>query len=145
MNGPSSTKLWKGGHCSTIFGRGGTRIATGGNFFLRKWVGSGMMKLACKVSPLRDSGLVPRALARVVNVTVAPFHLVHCQRPSTGVRIASLILPGFERAWHRQAGISLFHSDELLAVANSNRFNIGTANATILYVANPAEASVCTD
>ena len=39
-------------------------------------------------------------------------------------------------------GISLFHSDQLLAVANSNRFNTGTANATILYVANPAAASV---
>ena len=39
-------------------------------------------------------------------------------------------------------GISLFHGDQLLAVANSNRFNTGTANATILYVANPAAASV---
>lgn len=39
-------------------------------------------------------------------------------------------------------GICLFHSQELLAVANSNRFNTGTANATILYVANPASASV---
>jgi DNA-binding beta-propeller fold protein YncE len=39
-------------------------------------------------------------------------------------------------------GISLFHGDQLLAVANSNRFNTGTANATILYVANPASASV---
>ena len=39
-------------------------------------------------------------------------------------------------------GIRLFHGDELLAVANSNRFNTGTANATILYVATPALASV---
>jgi DNA-binding beta-propeller fold protein YncE len=39
-------------------------------------------------------------------------------------------------------GISLFHSDQLLAVANSNRFNTGMANATILSVANPAAASV---
>ena len=39
-------------------------------------------------------------------------------------------------------GLRLFHNDELLAVANSNRFNTGTANATILYVANPASASV---
>ena len=39
-------------------------------------------------------------------------------------------------------GISLFHGDQLLAVANSNRFNTGTANATILYVANSAAASV---
>ena len=39
-------------------------------------------------------------------------------------------------------GICLFHNQELLAVANSNRFNTGTANATILYVANPASASV---
>jgi DNA-binding beta-propeller fold protein YncE len=39
-------------------------------------------------------------------------------------------------------GIALFHSDQLLAVANSNRFNTGTANATILSVASPASASV---
>ena len=39
-------------------------------------------------------------------------------------------------------GIALFHSDQLLAVANSNRFNTGTANATILYVADPPSASV---
>ncbi len=39
-------------------------------------------------------------------------------------------------------GIALFHSDQLLAVANSNRFNTGAANATILSVANPASASV---
>jgi hypothetical protein len=30
----------------------GRIIATGGNFLLRKWVGSGMMRLACKVSLL---------------------------------------------------------------------------------------------
>ncbi|HEV2618441.1 MAG TPA: hypothetical protein VGU23_00715 [Acidobacteriaceae bacterium] len=40
-------------------------------------------------------------------------------------------------------GIRLFHSDHLLAVANSNRFGAGpSANATILYVANPASATV---
>jgi DNA-binding beta-propeller fold protein YncE len=39
-------------------------------------------------------------------------------------------------------GISLFHGEKLLAVANSNRFNTGTANAAILSVANPAAASV---
>lgn len=39
-------------------------------------------------------------------------------------------------------GICLFHNDELLAVANSNRFGTGTANATILYVVSPASASV---
>jgi 6-phosphogluconolactonase (cycloisomerase 2 family) len=39
-------------------------------------------------------------------------------------------------------GLHLFHGDELLAVANSNRFHTGTANATVLYVANPAAASV---
>jgi hypothetical protein len=39
-------------------------------------------------------------------------------------------------------GISLFHGDTLLAVANSNRFNTGTANAAVLYVANPSAASV---
>jgi hypothetical protein len=38
-------------------------------------------------------------------------------------------------------GIHLFHHDQLLAVANSNRFNTGTANATI-YVVNPATATV---
>jgi DNA-binding beta-propeller fold protein YncE len=39
-------------------------------------------------------------------------------------------------------GIRLFHNDELLAVANSNRFGTGIANATILYVADPTSASV---
>lgn len=39
-------------------------------------------------------------------------------------------------------GIRLFHNDQLLAVANSNRFNTGIANATILNVASPASASV---
>ena len=39
-------------------------------------------------------------------------------------------------------GLHLFHGDQLLAVANSNRFHTGTANATVLYVADPAAASV---
>jgi DNA-binding beta-propeller fold protein YncE len=39
-------------------------------------------------------------------------------------------------------GIQLFHNDQLLAVANSNRFNTGTANATILNVASPSSACV---
>jgi len=39
-------------------------------------------------------------------------------------------------------GIRLFHNDQLLAVANSNRFNTGTANSTVLFVAVPASASV---
>ena len=39
-------------------------------------------------------------------------------------------------------GLALFDNDQLLAVANSNRFSTGKANATILYVANPASASV---
>jgi DNA-binding beta-propeller fold protein YncE len=39
-------------------------------------------------------------------------------------------------------GIALFHGQQLLAVANSNRFDTGTANAAILSVANPAAASV---
>ena len=40
-------------------------------------------------------------------------------------------------------GIKLFHKDQLLAVANSNRFGAGpTANATILDVSTPATASV---
>jgi hypothetical protein len=40
-------------------------------------------------------------------------------------------------------GIRLFHSDHLLAVANSNRFGAGaSANATILSVAIPASATV---
>ena len=41
-------------------------------------------------------------------------------------------------------GIALFHSAQLLAVANSNRFNTGTANATILSVAVPAAPAVLT-
>lgn len=39
-------------------------------------------------------------------------------------------------------GIRLFDNDQLLAVANSNRFNTGTANATILFVASPTSVSV---
>ncbi len=39
-------------------------------------------------------------------------------------------------------GLQLFHNDQLLAVANSNRFNTGVANATILNVTSPASASV---
>jgi hypothetical protein len=39
-------------------------------------------------------------------------------------------------------GIKLFDNDQLLAVANSNRFGGGTANATILSVGAPASASV---
>jgi DNA-binding beta-propeller fold protein YncE len=42
-------------------------------------------------------------------------------------------------------GIALFHHDQLLAVTNSNRFNpanVGTTNATILDVSNPAVAKV---
>ena len=39
-------------------------------------------------------------------------------------------------------GIRLFHNDQLLAVANSNRFHTGRANMTILNVASPASASV---
>jgi DNA-binding beta-propeller fold protein YncE len=39
-------------------------------------------------------------------------------------------------------GIALFHSDQLLVVANSNRFDTGTANVTILYVQNPQSASL---
>ena len=39
-------------------------------------------------------------------------------------------------------GLVLFDNDQLLAVANSNLFSTGQANATILYVANPASASV---
>lgn len=39
-------------------------------------------------------------------------------------------------------GVRLFHNDQLLAVANSNRFHTGTANATILNVASPTAAGV---
>ena len=39
-------------------------------------------------------------------------------------------------------GLRLFDNGKLLAVANSNRFNTGTANATVLSVAVPASASV---
>jgi DNA-binding beta-propeller fold protein YncE len=39
-------------------------------------------------------------------------------------------------------GVRLFHNDQLLAVANSNRFHTGTANATILNVASPSAAGV---
>lgn len=39
-------------------------------------------------------------------------------------------------------GIRLFHNDRFLAVANSNRFQNGSANATILNVASPVSAAV---
>jgi len=39
-------------------------------------------------------------------------------------------------------GMRLFHNDQLLAVANSNRFLTGTANATILNVVSPSAAGV---
>jgi DNA-binding beta-propeller fold protein YncE len=39
-------------------------------------------------------------------------------------------------------GLRLFDNGKLLAVANSNRFNTGVANATILSIAVPASASV---
>ena len=39
-------------------------------------------------------------------------------------------------------GLRLFDNGKLLAVANSNRFNTGTANATVLSVAMPASVSV---
>jgi DNA-binding beta-propeller fold protein YncE len=39
-------------------------------------------------------------------------------------------------------GLRLFDNGKLLAVANSNRFGTGTANATVLSVAVPAAASV---
>jgi len=41
-------------------------------------------------------------------------------------------------------GLTLFHNEQLLAVTNSNRFGTGVANMTILYVANPASATVVT-
>jgi hypothetical protein len=39
-------------------------------------------------------------------------------------------------------GIRLFNNDRLLAVANSNRFNTGTANSTVLFAVVPASATV---
>jgi DNA-binding beta-propeller fold protein YncE len=39
-------------------------------------------------------------------------------------------------------GIHLFHNDQLLAVANSNRFNTGTANVSIMNVTSPSSANV---
>ncbi len=74
-------------------------IATGGNFGrpVRKWVGSGMIRLACNVSPLRDSGFVsPWALARFVNVTVAPVPPGSLVRVGQRKRIAGLVLPGLK-------------------------------------------------
>jgi len=38
--------------------------------------------------------------------------------------------------------LRLFDGEKLMAVANSNRFETGTANATILSVAVPAKVSV---
>lgn len=39
-------------------------------------------------------------------------------------------------------GVRLFHNDQLLAVANSNRFQTGMANATILSASSPSSANV---
>jgi DNA-binding beta-propeller fold protein YncE len=39
-------------------------------------------------------------------------------------------------------GLRLFDNGKLLAVANSNRFGTGTANATVLSIVVPAAASV---
>lgn len=39
-------------------------------------------------------------------------------------------------------GVRLFHNDQLLAVANSNRFQTGTANATILSVSSASSVNV---
>jgi DNA-binding beta-propeller fold protein YncE len=41
-------------------------------------------------------------------------------------------------------GLHLFHNDQLLAVANSNRFKTGTANGAILDVASAASPSILT-
>src|SRR5215469_14670172 len=76
MKRPSASKPLKEASAPEFPVEVGRIMATGGNFRLslvRKWVGSGMIRLACKVFPLRDSGFVsPWALARFVNVTVAP-------------------------------------------------------------------------
>ena len=73
-------------------------IATGPNMGLRKCAGSGMIKFACEVSPLRDSGLVsPCAWVRSLKVTDAP---VDPGNPMSvldyGKGIACLVLPGLE-------------------------------------------------
>ena len=76
MKRPSATKPLNEASAPEFPVEVGRMMATGGNFRLllvRKWVGSGMIRLACNVFPLRDSGFVsPCALARFVNVTVAP-------------------------------------------------------------------------
>src|SRR6516165_12712335 len=67
MKRPSATKPLKEASAPEFPVEVGRMMATGGNFRLllvRKWVGSGMIKLACNVFPLRDSGFVsPCALA----------------------------------------------------------------------------------
>src|SRR5947208_14699797 len=52
----------------------GGMMATGPNVWSRQWVGSGMIKLACKVSPFKDAGSVsPWAALNVQKVTVVVF------------------------------------------------------------------------
>ena len=58
----------------------GRMIATGPNFGFRKWVGSGMIRFACSVSPFGDSGSVsPWASWRAVNVTEEFFFRPSCK------------------------------------------------------------------
>ena len=46
------------------------------------------------------------------------------------------------KSGYAPVGLRLFDSGKLLAVANSNRFGAGIANATVLSVVVPASASV---
>src|ERR1700688_2363649 len=67
---PSWAKLTTEATAPPNFIDDGRIMATGPNFLSRKSVGSGMIKLACRVSRLRNSGFVsPCAALRIEKVT----------------------------------------------------------------------------
>jgi DNA-binding beta-propeller fold protein YncE len=95
-----------------------------------------------------DSGCMPvriveNASESVLWVTVRGDNRVLAFSPSMLESSPNNALLGYaDTGGTAPVGLALFDNDQLLAVANSNRFNTGVANATILYVVSPASASV---
>ena len=74
MKSPSVTNDWTDATAPPKAIEVGRMMATGPRFWSRKWVGSGMIKLDCKVSPFKDSGsILPWAALNVEKVTVELF------------------------------------------------------------------------
>ena len=95
-----------------------------------------------------DSGCMPVRIVETANesvlwVTARGDNRVLALSPSMLESNANNALLGYaDTGGTAPVGLALFDNDQLLAVANSNRFNTGVANATILYVSSPASASV---